>query len=99
MRAEAEAVVKAGAPEAKLVQTRTADMRYRGQGHEITVALPPAEFSAASRDKLTKLYEEGYAATFGRTIPGLSVEIMNWTLRLAADHAALPKAPTQPADT
>jgi N-methylhydantoinase A len=98
MRAEAEAVVKAGAPNAKLIETRTADMRYRGQGHEITVDLATGEFTAASREKLIKLYEDGYAATFGRTIPGLSVEIMNWTLRLAAEQAALPKAPPQPAD-
>ena len=98
MRAEAEAVVKAGAPDAKLVATRTADMRYRGQGHEITVNLPDGEFSATSRDTLIKLYEEGYAATFGRTIPGLSVEIMNWTLRLAAEQPPMPKAPPQPAD-
>jgi N-methylhydantoinase A len=98
MRAEAEAVVKAGAPEAKLVEARTADMRYRGQGHEITVNLPPGPFDRASRDKLIKLYEEGYATTFGRTIPGLGVEIMNWTLRLAAEQAALPKTPPQPAD-
>jgi N-methylhydantoinase A len=98
MRAEAEAVVKAGAPQAKLAETRTADMRYRGQGHEITVELPPGEFNAAAREKLIKLYEDGYAATFGRTIPGLSVEIMNWTLRLAAEQPALAKAPPQPAD-
>jgi N-methylhydantoinase A len=98
MRAEAEAVVKAGAPEARLVATRTADMRYRGQGHEITVDLPDGEFSAASREALVKLYEDGYAATFGRTIPGLSVEIMNWTLRLAAEQPPLPKAPPQPGD-
>ncbi len=98
MHAEAEAVVKAGAPNAKLLESRTADMRYRGQGHEITVTLPPGDFSAASREKLVKLYEDGYAATFGRTIPGLSVEIMNWTLRLAAEQAPLPKAPPMPAD-
>jgi N-methylhydantoinase A len=98
MRAEAEAVVKAGAPDAKLVETRTADMRYRGQGHEITVSLPPGKFDQASRELLIKLYEEGYATTFGRTIPGLSVEIMNWTLRLAAAQAAMPAAPPQPAD-
>ena len=87
MRAEAEAVVKAGAPDAKLIETRTADMRYRGQGHEITVE-PAARRvrPRRSRDKLIKLYEEGYAATFGRTIPGLDVEIMNWTLRLAAEQ-------------
>jgi len=98
MRAEAEAVVKAGAPEAKLIETRTADMRYRGQGHEITVSMPPRAFDASSREKLVKLYEEGYAATFGRTIPGLDVEIMNWTLRLAAEQPEQPKAPPQPAD-
>jgi N-methylhydantoinase A len=98
MRAEAEAVVKAGAPTAKLVATRTADMRYRGQGHEITVNLPDGDFTAASAASLVKLYEEGYAATFGRIIPGLSVEIMNWTLRLAAEQPPMPKAPPQPKD-
>ena len=98
MRAEAEAVVKAGAPEARLVEKRTADMRYRGQGHEITVDLPRGAFDRASRDRLIKLYEDGYATTFGRTIPGLGVEIMNWTLRLAAEQAAVPKIAPQPAD-
>ena len=98
MRAEAEAVVKAGAPDAELVETRTADMRYRGQGHEITVSLPAAAFDRSSRGTLIKLYEEGYATTFGRTIPGLSVEIMNWTLRLAAAQAVMPPSPPQPAD-
>jgi N-methylhydantoinase A len=98
MRAEAEAVVKAGAPNAKLVEVRTADMRYRGQGHEITVDLPAGEFTAAARARLIELYEAGYAATFGRTIPGLGVEIMNWTLRLAAEQPPVAKAPPQPAD-
>jgi len=98
MRAEAEAVVKAGAPGARLIETRTADMRYRGQGHEITVTLPAGPFDAASRQKLVTLYEDGYASTFGRTIPGLDVEIMNWTLRLAAEQAEQPKAGTQPPD-
>jgi N-methylhydantoinase A len=73
-------------------------MRYRGQGHEITVTLPDGTFTSASRETLVRLYEEGYAATFGRTIPGLGVEIMNWTLRLAAEQPPIPKAPPQPAD-
>src|SRR5476649_287128 len=98
MQDEAAAVVKAGAPQAKLVVARTADMRYRGQGHEITVDMPPGDFTAASKQKLIDLYEKGYAATFGRTIPGLDVEIMNWTLRLAAEQPAVPKIATQPAD-
>jgi N-methylhydantoinase A len=98
MQDEAAAVVRAGAPQARLVAARTADMRYRGQGHEITVDMPPGDFTAASKQTLIDLYEKGYAATFGRTIPGLDVEIMNWTLRLAAEQPALAKIAPQPAD-
>ena len=98
MRAEAEAVVKAGAPDAKLVETRTADMRYRGQGHEITITMPAGRFDQVSRATLSKLFEESYAQTFGRTIPDLNVEIMNWTLRLAAEQPSLPAVPPAPAD-
>jgi N-methylhydantoinase A len=98
MRAEAEAVVAAGAPGARLIETRTADMRYRGQGHEITVDLPPGEFDAASRTRLAVAFAEAYASTYGRIIPGLDTEIMNWTLRLAAVREPLPPCPPQPAD-
>jgi N-methylhydantoinase A len=98
MRAEAELVVWAAAPDAKLVETRTADMRYRGQGHEIAVSLPLGSLDMASRIKLAASYEEVYATTFGRIIPGVGVEIMNWTLRLAAAQAAPPPCPPQPPD-
>jgi N-methylhydantoinase A len=96
MRAEAEAVVRAGAPEGALVETRAADMRYHGQGHEITVSLPPGRFDQALRPLMVASYEQDYAAAFGRTIPGLDVEIMNWTLRLAATTDALPACPQSP---
>jgi N-methylhydantoinase A len=96
MRAEAEAVVRAGAPDATLSETRAADMRYSGQGHEITVTLPLGRFGQSLRPLLVKSYEENYAAAFGRTIPGLDVEIMNWTLRLAATTEAMPACPSSP---
>ena len=97
MRQEAEAVVRAGAPDATLVETRAADMRYSGQGHEISVSLPGGRFDASLKPQLVKSYERDYAAAFGRTIPGLDVEIMNWTLRLAATAAPLPPCPPAPA--
>jgi N-methylhydantoinase A len=98
MRAEAEGVVRAAEPAAALTEWRTADMRYQGQGHEIAVALPPGAFIASSRAVLAAAFEQAYAAAYGRTIPGLHVEIMNWTLRLAAAGAALPRSPPQPAE-
>jgi N-methylhydantoinase A len=96
MRAEAEAVVRAGAPDAKLVETRAADMRYNGQGHEITISLPLHRYDQSLKPGIVKSYETDYAAAFGRTIPGLDVEIMNWTLRLAAVTDALPACPPSP---
>jgi len=45
MRTEAEGIVRRGEPHAKLTERRSAFMRYRGQGHEISVDLPVREFT------------------------------------------------------
>ena len=50
MRAEAEAIVRQGAPSAVLTEQRSAFMRYRGQGHEIAVELPVRAFTAAETE-------------------------------------------------
>lgn len=90
MRAEAEAVVRLGAPYEDLVEVRTAFMRYRGQGHEITVTLPNRDYAQADADAFKKLFAEAYTALFGRIIPGLEVEALSWTLSLATKRD-LPK--------
>ena len=59
----------------------TVDMRYVGQGHEITVALPDRslpkdEFLRQLMDNFTKLYRE----LFGRTVSA-SLEVITWRLR------------------
>ncbi|MDB5374309.1 MAG: N-methylhydantoinase, partial [Belnapia sp.] len=92
MRAEAAAVVRLGAPGEALVETRTAFMRYRGQGHEIAVPLPPEGFDAAA---LRAGFDAAYAAMFGRTIPRLEVETLTWTLALATSRP-LPEAVADP---
>ncbi|HWI26233.1 MAG TPA: hydantoinase/oxoprolinase family protein [Stellaceae bacterium] len=98
MRAEAEAVVRRGAPEAPLAESWTADMRYRGQGHEVSVPIPSGELRAGGRSELVRLFEAQYAQQFGRTIPGLEVEALSWALRLATDDPPVPPCPPAPAD-
>ncbi|MBV8169228.1 MAG: hydantoinase/oxoprolinase family protein [Alphaproteobacteria bacterium] len=98
LRGEAEAVVRRGAPDAPLVASIAADMRYRGQGHELSVPVPADEAARPDRARLIKLFETQYEATFGRTIPGLEVEIINWTLRLAAAGAEATRCADPPAD-
>lgn len=96
MRDEAQHIVAEAAPDSDLIETRTADMRYRGQGHEITVDLPPGPYDSSLRETLAALFDTAYTATYSRRIPGLDVEVMNWTLRLSAaveDPAPCPPAP------
>jgi len=101
MRAEAEAVLQLGAPAAALAETRTAYMRYRGQGHEVAVTLPNARYDATGGEALHALFEAAYRALYGRTIPGLAVEALSWTLALSEvrplpARAAPPAAATAP---
>jgi N-methylhydantoinase A len=87
MRQEAEDVVRLGAPDAELVETRTAYMRYRGQGHEISVQLPSRPFMADDVAMLQELFDTSYTAHFTRIIPNLNVEILTWTLTLATERS------------
>jgi N-methylhydantoinase A len=63
-----------------LSETRTAFMRYRGQGHEVAVPLPDGELDAAA---LRAAFDATYARLYGRTIPRLEIEAVSWTLALA----------------
>jgi len=98
MRREAEAVVRLGAPTAPLTEGWTASMRYRGQGHELTVTIPAAELGADSAAELERLFITDYEQQFGRRIPGLDVEILSWSLRLATAGAPVTRCPPAPAD-
>ena len=94
MRAEAEQVVRLGAPSATLEEVRTGFMRYRGQGHEVAVHLPGEGIDGAA---LRAAFDQTYARLYGRTIPGLEVEALTWILSLGEAHA-LPEAAALPAD-
>jgi N-methylhydantoinase A len=84
MRAQAEAIVRSGAPEATLVEARHAFMRYRGQGHEVTVPLPARFYSDGDGETLAKAFEVVYRALYSRVIPGVDIEVVSWVLSLSA---------------
>ncbi|MFZ2076170.1 MAG: hydantoinase/oxoprolinase family protein [Xanthobacteraceae bacterium] len=84
MRAEAEAIVRRGAPDAPLAERRSAFMRYRGQGHEIAVELPVRAFNSADRAAITALFEDAYRRLYSRPIPGVDIEILSWVVTISA---------------
>jgi N-methylhydantoinase A len=84
MRAEAEAIVRQGAPTAELMEQRSGFMRYRGQGHEIAVELPVRAFTAADRAVIAERFEAAYGKLYSRALPGVEIEILSWVVSLSA---------------
>ena len=95
MHAEARAIVEPAAPGQPLEEARAAYMRYIGQGHEISVALPIRPLEAADGARLQAAFDTAYTALYGRTIPNLDVEILSWTLGVRT--TATPVTDAQPA--
>jgi N-methylhydantoinase A len=84
MRAEAETIVRRGAPDAALAETRSAFMRYRGQGHEIAVPLPVRDYRGEDVAELLGAFEAAYRRLYSRVIPGVEVEVLSWVLLVSA---------------
>ena len=84
MRAEANAVVRLGAPADPLTETRHAYLRYVGQGHEVKVTLPADPRAAIDGAALRRAFEADYQAQYGRTVPDLDIEALTWGLTVAA---------------
>jgi N-methylhydantoinase A len=84
MHGEAEPIVRRGAGAAPLTETRSAFMRYRGQGHEIAVPLPTRPYGAEDAAVFHGAFEQAYRRLYSRVIPGVEVEILSWVLLLSA---------------
>ena len=102
MRAEALAVVEAGAGGRPLTETRTAFMRYVGQGHEVGVELPvrihAPRLDADAPAVLMAAFEAEYRRLYERSIPSLEVEILTWVLLVSsADETPVPAIEPAPA--
>jgi len=84
MREESLAVVRQGTARENLAETRHAYMRYVGQGHEIAVSLPVESYSDQHGDIFHKAFEGAYTQLYGRTIDGVDIEVLSWTLTISA---------------
>jgi N-methylhydantoinase A len=68
----------AGVPEEKIQIIRTSDMRYVGQGHEISVTLPQGEFTEKSLNEIYKSFAIEYERIFHRVNLEVDIEGLNW---------------------
>jgi N-methylhydantoinase A len=68
---------------------RTADMRYVGQGHEVSVKLPDGELGPRSLTQITSAFEETYKTLYGRKGPDVPLEIINWRVVASGPRPAM----------
>lgn len=57
---------------------RVVEMRYSGQGHEITIEIPEGELSENSIPEIEKRFVKEYEFRYNRSIEGMSLEMVTW---------------------
>jgi N-methylhydantoinase A len=81
LRADAEKELKsAGADAAELKWWIGAEMRYAGQGHNVSVMLPWRRVGAAMSPALIKEFERRYRQFYGHLVPGAAPQVITWRL-------------------
>ena len=61
---------------------RILDIRYEGQGHEITIDLPKGILSDLDREELQRRFEKEYEFRYGRTISDVPIEAVTWRVQV-----------------
>jgi len=81
----AEAVATGHVEHRDIIVTITAQMRYRGQGSELTVPVSRAAINGdTAAASLAEAFEGAYGLLYGRTMPGNDIEILGWAVRSQA---------------
>tara|TARA_Y100001934_G_scaffold268435_1_gene350453 strand:+ start:94 stop:1518 length:1425 start_codon:yes stop_codon:yes gene_type:complete len=80
MSIEAQNIVQLALKDGRFLNVCSADMRYVGQGHEISVPIPSHELKRKDLNVLRERFDESYRRQYGRIIPGVDVEVLSWTV-------------------
>jgi N-methylhydantoinase A len=57
---------------------RSAEMRFVGQGHEVTVPLPDGRLNGSHAAEVRAAFDRVYQTRYGRKGPAVPLEIVNW---------------------
>jgi N-methylhydantoinase A len=68
----------AGVPDEQITFTRSCDIRYVGQGFEVSVPLPNEPFDVSSLETVRSVFEREYQRQFARINPHTDIESLNW---------------------
>ena len=69
---------KSGVSTAVISYQRSADIRYIGQGHEVSVPLPDGILNKEQGSQIKASFEDVYGKLYGRKGPDVPLEVINW---------------------
>ncbi len=88
-----------GLAESEIGYQRTADLRFIGQGHEVSVALPDGVLTSADLPRIAAEFERTYESLYGRKGPDVALEVINWRVVASGPrpdmNLKLPRGATQ----
>ena len=67
-----------GLADDEITYGRVADMRYMGQGHEVSVPLPDGNLQITHTAEINTRFEQIYETLYGRRGPDVPLEVINW---------------------
>jgi len=88
-----EMLERAGLDKFHVEAARSCDMRYEGQGFEVSVHLPAGELTEAQLGELRHRFEQRYRELYGRTVPDVGFEVVNWRVVVQGPRPSLRMAP------
>ncbi|MBI3456411.1 MAG: hydantoinase/oxoprolinase family protein [Candidatus Rokubacteria bacterium] len=94
MEAEVIATLRAaGVPARQITVERAADMRYAGQGFEVTAPLPAGRLDASRAEAVARAFLRTYRERYGQAARDQPLEVVSWRVRA---HSPLPPVTIEP---
>lgn len=82
-------LLASGLSPAEVSYLRSADMRYMGQGHEVSVPVPDGRLDSGQFHEIQAGFEKVYEHLYGRKVPNVPVEVINWRVVASGPQPAL----------
>ncbi|MEO1103629.1 MAG: hydantoinase/oxoprolinase family protein, partial [Pseudomonadota bacterium] len=100
MEAQGRAVLSRSLAPETIGFRRSADVRYRRQGYDLTVPVPTGALGEASAPVIQAAFEDAYRAIYGQTPQNVELDVISWRVvaQGPAPRLALPPVREQSAD-
>jgi len=85
----AATLAEAGVARTGLTFRRSAEMRYIGQGFEVSVPLPDGPLTPERLPEVQEAFAVAYRALYGRTAEGVPLEVLTWRVVVSGPRPEL----------